>query len=216
MNLNDINGLISFILKDIKPDLVLTKPMFERLVHSAQVKQFTELLPAFESTKIISVELAPFKKIMGDTTPELVIDALGYAVPPSDCYYPSSARFRHVKDGTVNWYDIVILDDKQYEDRVASNLYKPSLQYPVCNYQSGVMRFSPVNLKRAYFVYLRMPMYPVYAVTTTRGFQEFDEANSTVWEWTDVSTVAIIQKLMSEINIDLAIESINNYQKQQK
>lgn len=217
MNLNSINSLVSFVIKDLKPDLILTKPLFERLLHSAQTKQFTELLPAFETNRIISVELSPFKIIMGDNTPELTINSFGRAILPSDCYYPSSARFRYVKNGVlVGWYDIPILSDKEFEDRVASNLMKPSFQYPISNHQAAFMRFAPTNLKRAYFTYLSFPTYPVYAVIVDRGFQEYDAANSSTWQWKDASTILIIQKLLAELNLSLTVEQITNYQQQKQ
>lgn len=101
MTLNDINSLTSQAIKDAKPDLILTKSVFERLLHTAQTKHFSSLLPEFEQSRIIGVELSPFKVIMGDTTPELSVNSFGRAILPSACYMPSTARFRYIKNKII-------------------------------------------------------------------------------------------------------------------
>ena len=174
-----------------------------------------DLLSAFEQTKVLSIELSPFKRNMGEKTQPLLIDKWGHATPPSDYYYPSHIRFKYIKNGElVGNYDVVLLDDKNYNDRIGSNLFKPSFEYPIANTQNTYIRFAPTNLKRVDFDYLKFPTYPSYNVTTSRGFQEFDETNSSEWEWNDPSTIQIIKRLLAEINIDLTVDQINNYQNQ--
>jgi len=217
MTLRDVNSLVSFILKDIQPDLILVSALFERLLNVAQTKQYMEHLEQFEQTKILSVEMSPFKKNMGEKTSPLSIDKWGYAITPSDFYYPDHIRYRYIKDGQfISFYDVVILDDKNWNDRVGSNLMKPSFNYPIANVQNGYIRFAPLDLKKVIMDYLMFPTYPKYAVSTTKGFQEFDENNSSVWQWKDASTIQIVQKLLAELNLSLTIEQINNQQQKQQ
>ena len=104
MNLGDISNIISFILSDRKPDLVLTAGEFERILHVCQLKQFKRkiglpeeyqpgtAIPAqvYEISKVITDDLAPFKVIMGGDNPPLNVDDKGEATLPSDFFYPSA------------------------------------------------------------------------------------------------------------------------------
>ena len=217
MDLNSINSLVSYAIKDAKPDLILTPQIFERLLNKAQIAQYMELISSFEDSKVISMELSHFKRNMGEITPPLAIDKYGHAPMPDECYLPSHIIFKYIKDGVIiGLYDVPLLSDKEYSDRIASNLMKPSFVYPIANIQSKMIRFSPINLKRVNFDYIKLPTYPKYAVTISRGFQEWDEANSSVWEFGDISTLKIIQRLLAEINIDLSIDQINQYNNQKQ
>jgi hypothetical protein len=217
MTLNSINSLVSFIFSEIKPDFILTAPLFERHINVAQTKEYAELLTAYETTRILSIELSPFKRNMGEQTQPLLVNKFGYATMPDECYYPSRLRYKYIKNGELQgWYDVILLDDMNFNDRVASNLFKPVFEYPIANIQNRYIRVAPTNLKRLHFDYLKFPNYPIYNVTTTRGFQEFDESTSSVWEWNDISSVSIIQKLFAELNSNITVEQINNYQKQKQ
>jgi len=217
MTLNDINALTSYAIKESKPDLILTVPTFERLLNKAQVAQFADLISSFETSKIVSMELSKFKRNMGEITPPLAIDRHGHATMPDECYLPSHLTFKYVRNGAVvGIYDIVLLSDKEYNDRRASNLMAPSFTYPIANIQSNMIRFAPINLKRASFDYIKFPTYPKYSVTHARGFQEWDESTSSVWEFGDISSIQIIQRLLAELNIDMTINQIQSIQKQQQ
>lgn len=217
MKLSDINSLVSYVVKDNLPDLILTPPVFERLLNKAQMAQFAELISSFEQNKIVSVELAHFKRVMGEITQPLMIDKNGYATLPEDCYLPSHIRFRLIKDGQfVSYYDCVLLSDKEYSDRIASNLLRPSVTYPIANLQHNFIRFAPKNLKKVEFEYIKRPTYPSYKVITSRGFQEWDESTSSVWEWSDIASITIIQRLLAELSISTTIEQLQSIQKQQQ
>jgi hypothetical protein len=217
MKLSDINSITSFAIKEARPDLILTPPVFERLLNKAQVAQFADLISAFETSKIVSMELSKFKRNMGETTPPLSIDKFGHATMPDECYLPSHLTFKYVRNGVVvGIYDIVLLSDREYNDRKASNLMAPSYNYPIANIQSNMIRFAPINLKRANFDYIKFPTYPKYSVTHARGFQEWDESTSSVWEFGDISSIQIIQRLLAELSISTTIEQLQQIQKQQQ
>lgn len=216
MKLSDINSITSFAIKEAKPDLILTPPVFERLLNKAQVAQFADLISAFETSKIVSMELSKFKRNMGEITPPLAIDRHGHATMPDECYLPSHLSYKYVRNGViVGIYDIILLSDREYQDRIGSNLMKPSFTYPIANIQSNMIRFAPINLKRANFDYIKFPTYPKYSVTHARGFQEWDESTSSVWEFGDISTIQIIQRLLAELSISTSIEQLQQIQKQQ-
>ena len=208
-NLNDINFLVSYALEKKAPGIELPQNKFEQLLHQAQLMQFRRKLgipeqydprapQGFEVNKIITSDLEPFKVIMGDKTMELKVKN-GYADLPKDYYYPSTMRLRQVKAGVESWRKVDILSDKEFDDRVASALLNPSLRFPVANFQAGVIRIAPMIIKSIYFVYLRLPKKPVYAVKFNRGFAEYDPANSTKLEWNDVNILDIIAIMLNEL-----------------
>ncbi len=208
--LNDINFLVSYALEKKAPGIELPKNKLEQLLQQSQLLQFKRKLgipeqydprnpQGFEVNKIITSDLEPFKVIMGDKTPMLKVDSQGYATLPKDFYYPSTLRIRQVKSGVESWRKVDVLSDKEFNDRISSALLHPSLRYPIANFQSGVVRFEPRNIKVAHFVYLRLPVKPVYAIKMTRGFAEYDSTKSTELQWNDINTLDIISILINEL-----------------
>jgi hypothetical protein len=122
----------------------------------------------FEITQSNSDSLSPFKKFMGqnDTDP-LYIDSAGYATLPSDYYYHSSCSYIEA----INKPDctpelkpriVEVVTDAQWDVIMSSPIRPPSKKYPIMNYQSGFIRFAPVDLKQVSFIYLRYPTTPCY------------------------------------------------------
>jgi hypothetical protein len=120
-----------------------------------------------EVTQVITDDILPFKIHMGDpNTPELVIDSNGYATIPTDFFYPHALSYKYFPNNDCSGdYDpekIDVLTDQQWDDIAGSSIRRPTLKYPACNFQNGVIRFLPKNLQRANFVYIRNPLTPVY------------------------------------------------------
>lgn len=210
MTIQDISILIHFVLDEHKPGLILVPEEFSRILHVAQIKRLKQIMGfpenyapgQWEVARQISDDLAPFKVIMGgDNSPLHVID--GTATLPTDLYYISTVSYKYVKSDSYDWKEVEILTDKEFNKRISSHYKRPSLKFPVCNIQNGTLRFSPETIKYADMVYLKTPDYPTYAVKITNGFQEFDAANSTVWAWNDVNTLAIISIFLNELNITI-------------
>ena len=217
--LNDINFLVSYALEKKAPAIELPQNKFEQLLYQAELIQFKRKLgipeqynpnnpQGFEIDKVITSDLEPFKVIMGDKTPELKVKD-GYADIPGDYYYPSTMRLRLVKKGVQSWRNVDILPDKEFNKRMTSSLLQPSLRYPCANFQAGVIRVEPRTVHSLYFVYLRLPVKPVYAVKYIRGFAEYDAAKSTELEWNDINILDIISILLNELlQVQISMQEI--------
>ena len=122
----------------------------------------------FEITQSNSDSLSPFKKFMGEyNTDPLYIDANGYAPLPSDYFYHSACSFIDAINNpdcslTLKNRIVEVLTDAQWDAVTSSVIRPPSRKYPVMNYQSGFIRFSPIDLGQVQFIFLRTPSLPYY------------------------------------------------------
>lgn len=120
-----------------------------------------------EITQMLTDDILPFKVHMGAPNVQpLVVDANGYATIPDDFFYPKSFSYRYFPnndcEGSFDPKKVDVLTDQQWDYVTGSAIRRPTLQYPACNFQAGVIRFSPKNIGMVDFVYLRMPVTPVY------------------------------------------------------
>lgn len=225
MNLQDIAVTISLILGDRKPELSLEADELTRLLHVSQLKHFKRKLglpeeyqpgqpipkQAYELTRTITDDLAPFKVEMGGENQALPIDENGRATMPDAMYYPSIMLYKYIKGGEILWREVDILSDQEWKKRISSFLMRPSLRYPICNLRNGYARFSPNTLKYVDFIYIKTPTEPVYALDYTRGFAEYDSANSTELEWNDVNQLDIMALSLQELGVSIQSKDIYSY-----
>jgi hypothetical protein len=231
MNLGDISNIISFILSDRKPDLVVTAGEFERILHLCQLKQFKRKIglpeeyqpgsavPAqvYEISKVITDDLAPFKVIMGGDNPPLTLDDKGEAYLPEDFFYPSALTYKYIKTtGEIVPREVELLSDKEYNKRLASFVKRPSLKFPVGNIYGNKVRFYPYTLKFVDMIYLRVPPKPVYGSSYGKGYQRYDSATSTELLWNDVNIIDIISLFMNELGINIPSADLISYSNQNK
>lgn len=121
----------------------------------------------FERTQVLTDDLLPFKVHMGSPNVQaMIVDQDGYAVLPSNFFYPSALSYKYFPNndctGTYKTRKIDVLTDQQWDYVIGSSIRRPTLKYPAANFQAGTIRFSPTNLQRVDFVYLRYPANPVY------------------------------------------------------
>ena len=231
MNLGDVSNIISFILSDRKPDLVITPGEFERILHLCQLKHFKRKIglpeeyqpgaaippQVYEISKVITDDLAPFKVMMGGDNPPLVVDTNGEALLPSDFFYPSTLTYKYVKDnGEIVLREIELLSDKEYNKRLSSFVSRPSRKFPVGNIYGNKIRFYPYTLKFVDMIYLKVPPEPVYGTSYGKGYQRYDAATSTELLWNDVNIIDIIGLFMTELGINIPSADLISYSQNQK
>lgn len=122
---------------------------------------------SFELSQVLTDDVLPFKVHLGSPNiPYLPVDTNGYAALPQSFFYPSSLEYRYFPnndcEGEYIKRKIDVLTDGQWPDVEGSAIRKPTLMYPACNFQAGAIRFLPRNIQRVEFVYLRLPVTPVY------------------------------------------------------
>lgn len=208
-----INATIGGTGKELSP------PEAELMIHSAQLKHYNSLIGAdeqyrpgqplpqqsFEQTRLNSVSLSPFKVWMGkpDELPLRVNDD-GYAITPSNMYYPSSCFYTY--NGSQR--PIKILSDNEWELRQGDALTKATDRNPIANIQNDIIRFSPIINKLVNFIYLKTLTKPVIAYNSSRGYLEYDSANSTELEWDESNQIDILYILLTDLGLAVNREDI--------
>lgn len=226
MNLQNISNIISWVLADRKPDMVVVPEELCRLLHVAQLKHFKRKLglpeeyspgvpvpgQVYEISKVITDDLTPFKVLMGGDNAVMAIDDDGNASLPEDFYYPSTLTYKYIKEnGDVLFKEVELLSDKEYNKRIASFVRRPSRKYPVANIYGSKIRFYPTTLKYVEFLYLMVPPEPVFGTTYTRGFLDYNPATSTELLWNDVNVIDIIGLVIKEFGINISNADLVQY-----
>lgn len=176
----EIYRLLNYVINKSQTGNALSPTDFNDINKAAQLRHFKRKvglpeeyqpgvpLPrqSYEITQKITDDLMPFKVHMGAPgTMPLQVANDGTAIIPSNLYYPGSLSYIHFDptcnvEGQVRMIDV--LTDGQWVDIAGNSLKRPTYEYPVCNFQSGYIRFLPKDIQRVDFVYLRYPIKPVY------------------------------------------------------
>lgn len=227
MDLNLIRGLVVIVLGDRNPtkrDMPIES--FESLLHASSLTHFKKKIglpeeyqvgmplprQAFELTKKITMDLLPFHVEMGTTSPSLPVDIHGIATLPIDVYYPSVFRYRYVVGTTVKHIPIDIVNDLEWNERMRNSITKGSKKYPIANFIGpNRVRFSPTDLARVDFDYIKVPTRPVFGYSTDLGFIDYNPVTSTQLEWDDVNVLDIISIFMEKMGVSISTIDIAQY-----
>jgi hypothetical protein len=200
---------------------------------------------SFEVTQIITDDVLPFKIHMGDqNTPPLSVNSNGYADIPSDFFYPSALSHKYFPNtdctGSYILRPIDVLTDSQWDHIAGSAIRMPTLMYPACNFQNGVIRFLPKDIQRVDFVYLKLPETPVYDyyinadgehiymipgeshVLLTGEQGSAGQTSGTVTslsvelEWHDINKLDIVSLILSNLGINQREISLQQYAEMNK
>ena len=211
MNLLDINSILSYYVKNFKPEYVLTIGEFQRILHVGQLKQLKKKLglpeeyqpgspiarSSYELNKKISRDLEPFKRI------DPVIVTEGNTPFPKNFYYPSTLAIKQVRNNIARFRDVTIVTDAEWNKRVGSYAMRPNLMFPIANFMNGYIRMEPKTIRNATFVYLIIPPKPVYGVKYNRGFAEYVASTSTELLWDDINIIDIIGIVLGDLGINI-------------
>lgn len=161
--------------------------------HDAQLKLF-----AVKYGERNDMALRKFKKVMGanDTMP-LIVTA-GIAPIPDDYFARKSGWYYYNGDKV----QINFVEDYQYDALLTNKTEYPTAEFPIANIQSNYIRFNPTTVNHVTFSYYTKPEVPVYAVTYTQGYAEFDAENSSEVLWTEGDIPALIQLILQSFNIN--------------
>jgi hypothetical protein len=221
MTVEDIRLIIVSLIGSVAADRYMSTGDFNRIMQTCNLKHFKKKvgLPeqyqpgqpipkeAFEITKKVSQDISPFKYTMGkkglEGTPALFVDQWGHAATPTNMYYPSVMSYEQTSSGTTRYREIEIVTDYEWGKRHSDAITYPSVKYPVANFQSGYIRFSPLSDRYVEFTYIRRPVDPVWAGTVSDGYYKYDGATSVQMEWDDVNIIDIIYLMMSEMGIPI-------------
>jgi hypothetical protein len=169
--------------------------------HDAQLKLF-----AARYGERNDMSLRKFKKVMGvnDTMP-LIVTA-GIAPIPSD-YFARQTGWYYYNGERIR---INFVEDYQFDALLTNKIEYPTQEFPIANIQSNYIRFNPITVNHVTFSYYTKPEVPVYAVTYTKGYAEFDAENSSEVLWTEGDIPALIQLILQSFNINATQTEISS------
>ncbi len=223
MNLDELRIVTTTIFRNENPFVNFVVEQFAAMLHVASIKHFKrktgiteEYLPGQtissvgpEISKHVLVDLLPFQKHIGaEGEGQLPIDSRGYALYPTDFYYPLSLMYRLSVDGNVEYRNIEIVSDKAYADAMSSKIITPTKLFPIMNMRFEYMRFAPQNLQFAEMTYLSLPVKPVYAIDNYEGVIVYNHAASTQLQWDEINQIDILAILLSDLGVSIRREDI--------
>jgi len=119
---------------------------------------------AWEITQENTDALSHLKVYMGGMeSAQLRLDSSGYAIYPKDyLHYSSLAFVDYLSDcltaeGEEIRIPIEVIRDGDWDGRIADILTKPTMEYPICRFNSSYIEFRPRGLGSVDFTYLRKP-----------------------------------------------------------
>lgn len=224
MNNYDILKLARYIAGARMPGSTLSQEMFGLLLDAAQMKHYKRRigLPeayqpgnptpsvSFDITQKITDDLRRFKVEMGDTEAPLMV-VNGRAQIPANYYYGSSFLYKYVRNYTIKYKKVEVLNDKQLDERLASTIIYPTLKNPVVNFQSDYLRVFPRQIQYLDFTYLRRPVTPIIKTITLNGVAAYDEANSVELEWDDINKIDILHIALGDMGIEMKKPEVLQY-----
>ena len=167
----------------------------DKAVYKASNDLFNMEFKKYEETQEVSDSLAVFK-----SNPTLLtIDGNGQS--------PYPANYRHVTEmlctssltGEAKEIDTAMLGRKLNNPNTP-----PTLQYPIFSLYSSYIQFYPITITNVSIVYLKTPIYPMYAYTIVGGRYVYNDSASIDVEWntTDINKVALRALEVMGITLD--------------
>ena len=220
MDLSQILSFVNYITNKEQSGRTLTVSEYNLLLPFVSQELFKKKKKEYDTNrKELADNLSRYKVWMGENgVSPLIIDVNGYTPIPADYDRYSSMTYKMVTNNpdckpTVKNRPVDILTDSQWESRLSNSISKPTLKYPVCNFQDTFIRFMPVNLQMVDFIYLRKPVDPYYATTQDPLTDEaiYDPVNSVELDWGVSNHLAICWMLLQKIGLNLSEQQVLQY-----
>lgn len=138
---------------------------------------------AYQVTQKITEDVLPF--IVRTPIPE----SNGFYAIPADYFAYSSLRYHFTAQATDETpeqsedYDIRIVPDEEFADRIGSVIRKPSFSRPIAEYTSYGLDVRPKGIQRVFLTYLRIPVTPVWMYNLVNDQPVFNATGSIDFEY---------------------------------
>jgi hypothetical protein len=169
MNLQQLLDYVNFLGSKDESGNVYPPERFNLNLPIAIREVYDAFIPFYEKDQKITEIMSTYKVVLGDDlTPHLPVSTRGKAVIPSDFDHHSSLSYPYIasydsdSNPIIEYRDVDIVTEAQYQARVGSTLLEPTKYDPVATYYNGYIQFSPYNLISVRMVYLKKPEIPYY------------------------------------------------------
>jgi len=146
------------------------------------------------------------------------VDSDGYMIVPDDYVRYSSIDFNYIlnpktrEEGQTSFpVPVEVIDDNKWSRRISSSLKPTSKRYPVCRYRNVNIEFSPKNLERVIFTYLRVPADPVWGFDVVNDAEVYNESKSTQFDWPVETEIDLASYILSYVGVNLDDDHITKY-----
>lgn len=244
MNLGQIFELVNFIAnKDQTSDTITADQFSDIILPAVNIMFFKKKygLPedyqvgqpfprqAWELTQKMSDDLRKFKV----KQPAWAINNTGAAVIPSDYVHRSSITKTYIPYPGAAPKIVVVeeLTDSEAAARRSNSVVMPTLENPICVFQSSYIQFYPENLQSVEFTYLRLPKTPFFDYNIANDEYVFlpqgqfhngsnlpagTPSRTVELEWPEETHIDYVNRILSYVGINLREEQLINFAAQAK
>ena len=163
----------------------------------------------FERNQTISDELAPLVKSTEYNQSDITIftnESYIEFAKPSDYMYLIDLRHRIFKnptdpknpiDGVNKWVRVDIKTQDQVSYTMDSQIVSPDADHPTGVSFNNYIHIYPTSVNKIKLIYLKKPIAPVWAYTTSGTVQTYDPVNSVNFELSETVHNEICQQVLS-------------------
>jgi hypothetical protein len=231
MNLGEIRDYTNYISRKERNGLSCTPEEFNSILQVVSLKQFkrTYGLPedyqpgqaipriAFELNQLVIDRIHRHIVRKGDPDDiPLMPDTNGQALIPADYCHYASLTYRYSADGVVTERPVDVLTVDQRAKRLVNSITAPTKKNPCCCFFKDYIEFYPKTLQYVNFIYLRLPVTPVYGcLIDANDVETYDPLTSTELDFDAENHMEIVNLLIQEMGINLSDDRLEAYAQKQ-
>lgn len=204
VNVNDVKTLVEALVQKDQKTLYLSATEFNLYAKAAQLDVINNQRMLFEAGSISADNLSDLK-----TVTDVNVDPdTGQLTKPSDMLYTSAMYVNAIytnKRGNTDTFknSVDLIGDAEYANRMASLVSPPTKQRPIAVEYSTYYQLYPYNVGVVQLVYISDPADPVWAYTTSGGFQVYDSGNSVQFELPEQLRNDLVYKICEYMGVSV-------------
>lgn len=215
LNINTVYTFVNFIANKNQAGGYLSPVRFNLAAVYAQQEIINEDYQKFQKSQFDSDVLSPLiKKSVLNPSSE------GVLAYPSDYMHITSLRSREyyyvngkAKSREVN---VDVLRDSEVAFRLSSDLVAPTEAYPIAAQYGTYIQFWPSTTNPVVLTYIKKPIDPEWAYTTSGGRAVYDSAGSIQFSLPDNTLNRVAYKICSYLGINIREQELYQYAEQMK
>ena len=231
INVNELKIFIDFIANKEQSGTAYSIPQLNIAFQVANIDFFQkryglpeEYIPgmpipsqSYEVTQKIKDDLRAVKERV-----VIPVDEFGIMILPDNYVHKTAIEYNKITNSedcenpTASSREVEIIDDDKWSSRKSATIMKPTLDFPICNFQKDSIRFEPKNLKEVELSYLRTPNKPIWGYVFQGGIEVYDPNTSVQFDWNYILFPDIASRVAKYLGWNLRDVEFNNYMSEYK
>lgn len=175
-------------------------------VYAEILNMWRKYVDEFERTRLINVYLNPFIQTE-DATPNGVTGAV---VLTSAYNYPVAIRVK------ATGKPVKEVDQARWDHLINHPIESPTTDYPICKFENKFIWARPVAIGELTVSFVKKPIRPVYAFTTSGGRYIYDDASSVDVEFDEILHDDIMNRVLKNLGISVREDFLVRVSEQDK